>query len=110
MSDNARWTRLLIFVLGVALLTLAAPPEALAASAVQGTVTTASGAPQASVWVVFEQGGEVRGKSLTGDDGKYYVGGLEPGGYRVTVRKGDKTLFSGTARVPEDRTFDIRLG
>jgi hypothetical protein len=101
---------MMTLVLGVALLTVAVPPRALAANAVQGTVSNASGAPVASVWVVFEQGGEVRGKSLTGDDGKYYVGGLEAGGYQVSVRKGDQVLYRGTAHLSADQTFDIRLG
>jgi hypothetical protein len=110
MSKNRRWIRVLVLFLAVAWIGLAAAPEALAGSAVQGTVTTASGQPVASAWVVFARGGAEQGKSLTGDDGKYYVAGLRTGEYQVTVRKGDQVIYSGTASVSGDQSLDIRVG
>lgn len=110
MTEKHRWIRALALSLGIACLVLVTAPEALAGGAVQGTVTTASGQPVTSAWVVFEHGGAEKGKSLTGDDGRYYVAGLGAGEYRVTVRKGDKVLYSGTARLSGDQTFDIRIG
>lgn len=110
MTQNRRWIKVLALLLGVAWIGLAAVPPALAVDAVQGTVTTASGQLVTSAWVVFEQKGSEKGKSLTGDDGKYYVAGLRPGEYQVTVRQGDRVLYHGTARLSGNQSFDIRIG
>jgi hypothetical protein len=110
MTQNRRWIRVLALSLSVVWISLAAASQALAGGAVQGTVATASGNPVASAWVVFEQKGSEKGKSLTGDDGKYYVAGLGPGDYEVTVRKGDRVLYHGTAHLSGNQSFDIRVG
>src|SRR6476659_9853465 len=47
---------------------------------VKGTVTSA-GKPARSVWVIISLNGREKGRSLTGDDGKYYIANLDPGTY-----------------------------
>ncbi len=111
MSTKRSWMRLLALCLGVAGLALATTPQALAGgTSIKGTVTEVSGAPVASVWVVFTRGETEAGKSLTGDDGKYYVGGLARGHYTVIVRTGDQVLYRGSVQLPTDGAFDMQIG
>lgn len=110
MMDKTLLLRALVLLVALAVAALAVVPEAAAqGAAVHGTVKDSSGRAVASVWVAFEKDGAERGKSLTGDDGKYYVGGLASGRYQVTVRRGDRVLFTGSATVPVNGAFDIRL-
>lgn len=90
-------------------LTISAGDLLAQGASVRGTVSNASGQVIPSVWVVVEQGGAEKGKSLTGDDGRYYVGSLAHGTYRVIVRRGDQQLYSGTIELPKNAVFDIRL-
>ena len=73
---------------------------------VKGTVTSA-GKPARSVWVIISLNGREKGRSLTGDDGKYYIAGLDPGTYDFVVAKGEQ-LYKGRATLPvTNGTFDI---
>src|SRR5262245_52720653 len=75
---------------------------------VKGTVTSA-GKPARSVWVIVSLNGRERGRSLTGDDGKYYIAGLSPGTYDFVVEKGEQ-LYKGRATLPVmNDTFNIRF-
>ena len=66
--------------------------------------------PVRSVWVVVGQNGHDRSRSLTGDDGRYYIGNLEPGRYDVTVLNGKNQLFKGQVNLPANSTFNIKVG
>lgn len=73
---------------------------------VKGTVTSA-GKPARSVWVIISLNGREKGRSLTGDDGKYYIADLDPGTYDVVVEKGEQ-LYKGRATLPvANGTFNI---
>ena len=73
---------------------------------VKGTVTSA-GTPARSVWVIVSMNGREKGRSLTGDDGKYYIANLAPGTYDVVVRRAQQ-LYKGRATLPiTNSTFDI---
>jgi hypothetical protein len=87
---------------------VALAPMAHAADYLTGTVLSASGAVP-SVWVVLSQGATERGRSLTGADGKYYIGNLNPGDYQVQVNRGDSVLLRSTVRVPAPGNHDLRL-
>lgn len=89
---------------------LAFPPPVAAASSLTGTVYAASGSPVAAVWVVVLQGGRERGRSLTGDDGRFLIPHLANGDYQVVVRRGDSQLSKVAVRLPRSKPFDIRLG
>jgi Carboxypeptidase regulatory-like domain len=89
---------------------LAFPLPAAAASSLTGTVHTAAGTPVASVWVVVLQGGAERGRSLTGDDGRFLIPHLAGGEYQVVVRRGNSQLSRLAVRLPRSRPLDIRLG
>ena len=73
---------------------------------VKGTVTSA-GKPARSVWVIISLNGREKGRSLTGDDGKYYIADLDPGTYDFVVERGEQ-LYKGRATLPiTNGTFDI---
>jgi len=74
---------------------------------VKGTVTSA-GKPARSVWVIVSLNGHEKGRSLTGDDGKYYIAGVDPGTYDFVVVEKGVQLYKGRATLPimNDR-FDI---
>ena len=76
---------------------------------VKGTVTSA-GKPARSVWVIVSLNGHEKGRSLTGDDGKYYIAGVDPGTYDfVVVEKGGQ-LYKGRATLPiMNDTIDISV-
>jgi len=73
---------------------------------VKGTVTSA-GKPARSVWVIVSLDGREKGRSLTGDDGKYYIANLDPGTYDFVVQRGEQ-LYKGRATLPiMNSTFNI---
>ena len=76
---------------------------------VKGTVTSA-GAPARSVWVIISLNGHDKGRSLTGDDGKYYIAGVDPGTYDFVVVERGVQLYKGRATLPiMDGTFNINF-
>ena len=73
---------------------------------VKGTVTSA-GKPARSVWVIISLNGREKGRSLTGDDGKYYIANLDPGTYDFAVERREQ-LYKGRATLPIlNGTFNI---
>jgi hypothetical protein len=99
------------FALGLALSALAATARADTCS-LRGVVTEASGQPAPSVWIVLSQGpdGPERARSLTTDNGKYYVPSLSPGTYQISVRRGERTLaVEKEVQCSGDQIHDIRL-
>lgn len=102
------WTVALGLCLVLAVVTAAS--DALGAGAsVRGTVSNASGQAMVSVWVVVEKNGTEQGKSLTGDDGGYYIGSLSNDTYELVVRDGSRELHRRTIRLPQQEKLDIRL-
>ena len=78
-----------------------------AQASVKGTVTSA-GKPARSVWVIVSVNGSEKGRSLTGDDGKYYIAGVDPGTYDFVVVEKGAQLYKGRATLPiVNDTFDI---
>ena len=74
---------------------------------VKGTVIS-EGKPARSVWVVISLNGQEKGRSLTGDDGKYYIAGVDPGTYEFVVVARGVQLYQGRATLPVvNNTFDI---
>jgi hypothetical protein len=77
------------------------------------TGTVRSGSPLrlvSSVWVIVYQNNDVKGKSLTGNDGKYLVSGLEEGSYNVVVKRRQQDtheLYRRQVDLTRDMTFDI---
>jgi len=100
-----------LLFLGFAL--LISRPDALPVSFsyLTGKVTSAQAGPARSVWVIVFDGNRLRGKSLTGDDGHYYIGRLEAGTYTVVVRRqaSGNNLVSESVSLPQDRVRNIRL-
>jgi hypothetical protein len=76
---------------------------------ITGNVTSiSSGRPVASVWVIMKQGGNEKGRSLTGDDGSYYIGNLGDGGYEILVTKGAGQTTNAVT-LPQNKVFNIRI-
>jgi hypothetical protein len=68
-----------------------------------------SNRPVSSVWVEVLRGGRRVGRSLTGDDGRYYVSGLDRGAYELVVLRGAQQLFKGRLELTGNKAFDINL-
>ncbi|MBV9957709.1 MAG: carboxypeptidase regulatory-like domain-containing protein [Acidobacteria bacterium] len=77
----------------------------------KGVVRTSSGGGvYASVWVIVRQGGYEKGRSLTGDDGKYYISNLYDGVYDITVYQGTRELHKERVELRSDtRRHDISI-
>jgi hypothetical protein len=75
---------------------------------IKGTIML-SGRPFASAWLVLSQNGQEKRRFLTGDDGKYYIGGLSPGAYFVTVLDGATQRFGEQVQLLGDREFNIKI-
>ena len=78
---------------------------------VTGKVTTRGSGPARSVWVILYEGSTEKGRSLTGDDGRYYIGNLEKKTYTIVVRRqiAGGNLMSQQVTLPANRIFQIRL-
>ena len=78
---------------------------------VTGAVTTAQSKPAPSLWVMVYDGATLKGQTLTGDDGRYYVGGLDDKTYTVVVRKqpSSSNLASQSVTLPQGRVCNIKL-
>ena len=99
-------------IFGVALLTiifsvtLGAQPDGIS---VKGVVKSSSGRLLTSVWVIISRNDEEKGRSLTGDDGKYYISNLSGGVYDLMVYEGGRQLYRGRVNLPEQSRHDISL-
>lgn len=72
-------------------------------------VVTRSGRPVRSAWVIITQNGDEKGRTLTGDNGKYYIGELSAGEYEVVVEQGPRQLCTRHVKLPDDSAFDIEV-
>ena len=70
-------------------------------------VARSSNRPMAAVWVTVYDNGTVRGRSLTGDDGRYYISRLDQQAYDVVVTRGRQTLARRQVHLPENTKYDI---
>ncbi|HEX6896546.1 MAG TPA: hypothetical protein VF146_14805 [Bryobacteraceae bacterium] len=67
--------------------------------------------PVRSIWVLLYDGNRLQGRSLTGDDGRYYIGGLENKSYTIIVKRQPtaSNLFTQQVTLPKNRQFDITV-
>jgi hypothetical protein len=72
-------------------------------------VSKSSKNPVSSVWVEVVKSGKRVGRSLTGDDGRYYISGLGKGSYEIVVAKNKQELYRCQLRLKGNRTLDITL-
>jgi hypothetical protein len=99
----------LVLGLLVTVLAMVANTQALGDGFIKGAVTRA-GRPVRSVWVSVRQNGGEQGSSPTGDDGRYYVGGLDSGAYEIVVTQGDQRLCVRQVTLPENSAgYNIEL-
>lgn len=77
-------------------------------NSVRGVVLRA-GQPVRSAWVVITQGGTEKGRSLTGDDGRYYIGNLANGTYQIAVNRAGLPPFRAQITLPNDARFNINM-
>jgi len=77
---------------------------------IKGIIQSPSGRPFSSVWVIVSQNGNEKGRSLTGDDGKYYISNLSDGVYDLAVYKGNGLLHKEQVDLRADsRRHDILI-
>ena len=83
----------------------------MASGYISGKVVAGSSKPASSTWVIVYAGATQKGRSLTGDDGKYYIGGLAPGTYGIVVRKQPNSvnLFQGEISLPKNRIYNVKI-
>ena len=76
----------------------------------KGVVQSPSGRPFSSVWVITSQNGNEKGRSLTGDDGRYYISNLGDGVYDLAVYKDNNLLHREQLDLRADsRRHDILI-
>src|SRR5258708_3548868 len=85
--------------------------QASSAEYMTGKVTSGQSSAVRSVWVIVYDGPRIAGQTLTGDDGRYYIGGLNPKTYTAVVRRlpSGGNLVSSTITLPQNRVYNIRL-
>ncbi|HVG33881.1 MAG TPA: carboxypeptidase-like regulatory domain-containing protein [Pyrinomonadaceae bacterium] len=80
---------------------------------ITGVVTLRTGArtvrPLPSAWVIVSQDGNEKGRSLTGDDGAYYIGNLSAGTYKLMVYEKNRQLSDEQVNLPGDSSHDISV-
>jgi Carboxypeptidase regulatory-like domain len=102
-------TRRAVLAALAAALASAAPAAAQKKGAsVRGTVRDRAGRPAVSVWVIVSGSGR-DWKFLTGNDGRYFIGYIAPGRYRIEARKGGDAVYSDTVTLRGNEVRDIRL-
>jgi len=72
-------------------------------------VSKSTGKPVSSVWVEVYRSGNRVGRSLTGNDGSYYISDLKKGSYEVIVVKQGQELIKRSIDLKENRHLDIEL-
>jgi hypothetical protein len=84
---------------------------ALASGYISGRVVSGPSKPAGSIWVIVYSGATQKGRSLTGDDGKYYISGLAPGAYSIVVRKQPTgvDLFQSQISLPQNRIYNVKI-
>ncbi len=95
---------------GIVLLAMVFSVAAVAQSgeaSVNGEVKGTRGQMLVSVWVAVSQDGVEKGRSLTGDDGLYYITNLSGGDYDIIVLEGDRELYRERVSVAGDSRHDI---
>ena len=77
---------------------------------IEGVVQSPDGGLFSSVWVIIAQNGDEKGRSLTGDDGRYYINNLNDGVYDLAVYRGDRLLKQEQVNLQADsRRHDILI-
>ena len=76
---------------------------------IKGVVKSSSGRLFVSVWVTISQNGVEKGRSLTGDDGKYYISNLNEGMYDIVVLQGNRQVFKERVNLPGNSRHDILI-
>ncbi len=110
---NVSWFfRNLVLILFV--LSLNTLNEAQSRSYMTGKVTTRtkSPTPVRSVWVILFEANIQRGRSITADDGKYYIGGLDDDKtYTIVVRRQitGNNIFKTQVSLPQNRFYNIQV-
>ncbi len=99
-------------LVGIMLALLILRVDSLAASYyLTGKVTSGPSSPVRSVWVMVFDGSQLKGRSLTGDDGRFYIGGLEQKTYTVVVKRqaAGSNLISQSVTLPHDQVHNMAL-
>ena len=76
---------------------------------IKGVVKSSAGKLLTSVWVTISQNGVEKGRSLTGDDGKFYISNLDAGEYEIVVLQRDREVYKEQVKLLEDSRYDISL-
>ncbi len=100
---------LIVLLVSTTFLTTVIVAQTLKDNHITGVIFNSSKQPVASVWVILSQKNQQLAQSLTGDDGKYYIGNLVKGNYDLEVKRGDKSLLTREVSLPKDTVNNIQL-
>ena len=78
-------------------------------TSVRGIVKDSSYRVVRSVWVVLMQDGVEKGRSLTDDDGIYYINGLSEGTYDIAVLLGNREAKREQITLSGDMSHNITI-
>jgi len=85
-------------------------PKAQSTLYLTGTVVMRStNRPASSLWVEVVNRGVSVARSLTGDDGRYYISGLTAGSYEIVVLRSDQEMYRSQIRLTTNQTHNISL-
>jgi hypothetical protein len=91
---------------------LTAQPRGSFEHSITGRVLSRISKPVPNLWVLAYEGSRLKNRSLTGDDGSYFIARLEAKTYTIVVKRelrSTEDLFRSDVRVPLSGRFDIRL-
>ena len=77
-------------------------------NSVKGLVMS-SNKPLRSVWVIASQNGTEKGRSLTGDDGKYFIDNLPGGTYDLIVEQAKRQVWKGQITLSVNTYYNINV-
>ena len=75
---------------------------------VTGTVYRANGKPAVGVSVHLERTG-TKLSFRTGGDGRYFIGYVKPGNYKISVTRNRTEIFLRLISLPANERYDIKL-
>ena len=72
-------------------------------------ISKSTNKPIRAIWVTILESNIPKGRAVTGDDGKYYIGSLDEKIYKIVVQRGGVKILDTQVRLPQNRNYDISL-
>lgn len=112
MNNSILFKKLLLPVLILSVIFLVQSVNAKDNFYITGTIySTETNLPVSSIWVaIYNYNGTNRiSHSLTGNDGKYYISGLDRGSYWFIISRGAYKIFQKRIVLSNNTTYDVSI-